>query len=878
MDSCVVSDRKVGPLWQSYQHRRFRCRSISTVHRPSEPHHGRCRPPPPSLLSPTPCSAAAFPFIIVAAFSLSRQFPRKPLYLFPPRPCHCRRLRPARATFRKRNEILELTCDGLAFKGNGVCKVDGSNFIPLCDGALPGECLLARVSRIIDAVDAPCPLAADCGGCRTQSLAHAAQIRHNYLQARELLVNFGKFDPKELESSEPDSILKPIVPCDEIFRFRNKMEFSSGTKRWMQREWKEEKDEEVVKEEKIEGGGYSLGLHAPGFFHKVLHVQKCLLQSQPADKDLAVVQETWMDPALGLTPYDVRKSTTGTPEIMVNFVTSCYKPELLGPLVNKITKIPQVVSIMNNVNTSVGNTSVGEEEYTLHGKPTITEMLKGLTFQISANSFFQTNTIQLAHLMQKGVLIKNKQKMAGGTPRAGDPFDSLPAAVVADVLGRVADVGDIAACRLASRALHAASYTCSRVRLCAAALARRHGGAGAPGPAFRAAAGNLASLLGPHLRSLEIDASEGRGYPDDAMWVEEGEFDEADDLHLTAREAVTAWADTAAGHALEEVDIADYWPQSCWRKAEALPAISRFCKVSLCRVPVFVSCYWPHKLCHNLMKLLLKNAWLSVDGLRIMPNLTHLTLEFIRLDDEDLSKLNECFPCLQILNLIGVGGLKDPNIDLHQLKTCHWEVSNVPRSLTIHAPNLVYLELKCVRPDILILDTPSMSTLKLTVDKLGPNVQIGGLVSLTNLRIESLDLKSLFQVFTENCDISSLELEIPISTNSYELFEAVKPEYLLQLFASINEVKLAPRFSCEMMHFLDLCNNSQFRSCLRKLLVHLPPLNTVPVLVPLFKNCALLCEVTILFHADSSDDIRQAVTSIWTRRYPEIRWHWGTWN
>jgi len=50
---------------------------------------------------------------------------------------------------------------------------------------------------------------------------------------------------------------------------------------------------------------------------------------------------------------------------------------------------------MNNVNSSVGNTSVGEEEYTLYGKPTITEMLRGLTFQISANSFFQTNSHQV---------------------------------------------------------------------------------------------------------------------------------------------------------------------------------------------------------------------------------------------------------------------------------------------------------------------------------------------------------------------------------------------------------------------------------------------------------------------------------------------------
>jgi hypothetical protein len=32
---------------------------------------------------------------------------------------------------------------------------------------------------------------------------------------------------------------------------------------------------------------------------------------------------------------------------MVNFVTSCYKPDLLMPLVDNITKIPEVVCNMS---------------------------------------------------------------------------------------------------------------------------------------------------------------------------------------------------------------------------------------------------------------------------------------------------------------------------------------------------------------------------------------------------------------------------------------------------------------------------------------------------------------------------------------------------
>lgn len=62
------------------------------------------------------------------------------------------------------------------------------------------------------------------------------------------------------------------------------MEFSFGTKRWVQKELKDKGEEVEVKQETNETDGYALGLHAPGFFDKVLHVQKCFLQSEPADK------------------------------------------------------------------------------------------------------------------------------------------------------------------------------------------------------------------------------------------------------------------------------------------------------------------------------------------------------------------------------------------------------------------------------------------------------------------------------------------------------------------------------------------------------------------------------------------------------------------
>lgn len=55
------------------------------------------------------------------------------------------------------------------------------------------------------------------------------------------------------------------------------MEFSFGPERWVPKELLAEKNEG----DKIKN--YALGLHAPGFFDKVLNVNKCLLQSEPAN-------------------------------------------------------------------------------------------------------------------------------------------------------------------------------------------------------------------------------------------------------------------------------------------------------------------------------------------------------------------------------------------------------------------------------------------------------------------------------------------------------------------------------------------------------------------------------------------------------------------
>lgn len=299
-----------------------------------------------------------------------------------------------------------------------MCKVVDTGFVVLCDRALPGERVIARIMKKKgsyaeaikvktlcphdNAVVAPCAYANDCGGCKMQNLSYEAQLVAKEAQVYELISRVGRFD------GGYESFMKKIIGCGSQFHYRNKMEFSFGTKKWTpQVEYEAELQQSSIDTCTTD---FALGLHAPGRFDKVLSINKCLLQEHAANMVLEKVQQYCSSHLDELQPYDThthkgflkhlvirsgRDSGTGNVQLMVNIVTSTFEPLLLQPLVNElVASIPEVVSVVNNINSLVGNTSIGEQEHVLYGSLTITECINGLVFEISANSFFQTNPRQ----------------------------------------------------------------------------------------------------------------------------------------------------------------------------------------------------------------------------------------------------------------------------------------------------------------------------------------------------------------------------------------------------------------------------------------------------------------------------------------------------
>ncbi|KAK2645474.1 hypothetical protein Ddye_020669 [Dipteronia dyeriana] len=264
-----------------------------------------------------------------------------------------------------------------------------------------------------------------------------------------------------------------------------------------------------------------------------------------------------------------------------------------------------------------------------------------------------------------------------------------------------------------------------------------------------------------------------------------------------------------------------------------------------------------------------------------MPTLIYLTLEFVRLEDEDLMKINECFPSLQVLNLVGVGGLKDPKINLLHLKTCLWTASNAPVSLAIFAPKLVKLKLKCVKPKSLVLETPLLSDFHFSLEKAN-EVRLKEFQILKNLQLESSSLGSLIRKFCSGNTVKKLKV------NSLKSAEPVKVTKfclgtLLDIFPNVNSLTLCPRAWSEAetcFHKGGLESWSGMKK-VKEFIAHLVVDDidvTLPFIFSILNKCSNLSDMALLIHHEVDSSIASNLISRCTADHPRIRWRWGVWK
>ncbi len=306
----------------------------------------------------------------------------------------------------KKGQEVELLVTKLVFGGRGLARLD--DFVVFVDKALPGQTVKARITRKRKSyaeartlevlspsphqVDPVCRHFGSCGGCQFQHLDYEQQLAAKSEQVCEAFKHIGHLQSIQME---------PILPSPALYYYRNKMEFSFSRERWLSQE-------EINSGEEFEKTGMFLGLHARGFYDKVVDLQECHLlhpiAAQLVHETREFAQQT------GLPCYSTRDHTgffrfliirksTFTEDLMVNLVTSEYNHSVAQHYRNHmIQQIPQITSLLTSTTQTKSSVAFGEQEFVLAGNRTIFEQLGPRQFEISSNSFFQTNSRQAVQL------------------------------------------------------------------------------------------------------------------------------------------------------------------------------------------------------------------------------------------------------------------------------------------------------------------------------------------------------------------------------------------------------------------------------------------------------------------------------------------------
>ncbi|MDD4150209.1 MAG: 23S rRNA (uracil(1939)-C(5))-methyltransferase RlmD [Bacteroidales bacterium] len=264
------------------------------------------------------------------------------------------------------------------------------------------ECRLLKIKKYSsDRVEPFCSHFEHCGGCKWQMLPYEKQLFYKQKQVVDQLSRIGGINIDKIN---------PIIASEDETFYRNKLEFTFSSRRWL-----EENEPEIDKDSReLEG----LGFHVQGMFDRIIDIEKCYLQEDPSNEIRNKIREfTKKD---GYDYYNARTNegfmrniiirTSSTAETMIVVIFAKLDTNKIEALMEYIAaEFPLVTSLQYIVNKKLNDSIYDQEVICFKGRDHIFEELDGLKFKINAKSFFQTNTKQTLQLYRKTVEFANIQ-------------------------------------------------------------------------------------------------------------------------------------------------------------------------------------------------------------------------------------------------------------------------------------------------------------------------------------------------------------------------------------------------------------------------------------------------------------------------------------
>ena len=312
---------------------------------------------------------------------------------------------------KKNNPILEkVRVEDYAAEGKSLARVEGK--VIFIENVVPGDVVDVQLlknkkdwaegrpshfhSYSPDRVTPFCQHFGVCGGCQWQMLPYEHQLQYKHRQVKDNLERIGKIPLPEIS---------PILGAKETKYYRNKLEYTFGTKEFLP-------TSEFIRKRNIEGEQSALtaepvptpvlGFHAKGMFDKIVDIKTCYLQGEPTNAIRLAIRA--FAKSHGYSFYDIRNHVgflrtmqvrlCATGELMVNIVfghEDLEKREVL--LDHLLQQFPEISTLMFTINTKRNDSMHDLEPQAYQGKGFVIEKLSTgpggdeFAFKIGPKSF-----------------------------------------------------------------------------------------------------------------------------------------------------------------------------------------------------------------------------------------------------------------------------------------------------------------------------------------------------------------------------------------------------------------------------------------------------------------------------------------------------------
>ena len=280
----------------------------------------------------------------------------------------------------KKNELVTSCCIDYDYQGNGIVKVDG--FVVFVKGLIVGEEATIKIIKVLKnsaigiiveitkvsshRVEPICPSYRLCGGCYLMHMDYEEQLRFkkNYVQSC-------------FKQNKMDINVNDVMVSENTYHYRNKVQIPL--------QYDPQK-------------GWQYGFYR-NHSHDLVSFDTCYIQDDFANHYIHSFIELLNTSQLTEGIRHVVLKMMGD-QIMVIIVITMELPLDVQEAIIALSHHYNITSTLLNHHNGNGNAVLSYENTLLDGSESIQAHCLGLNYLISANSFYQVNTVMMQRLYQ----------------------------------------------------------------------------------------------------------------------------------------------------------------------------------------------------------------------------------------------------------------------------------------------------------------------------------------------------------------------------------------------------------------------------------------------------------------------------------------------